>query len=87
MNKKIFPLCCFGLFYVSSCISQENPPEVEIPDQSKFETEIIVDGIEIPWGMDFIKGRPVLHHANDIKVFFFRIFLVGFNKTHSLIGK
>ena len=60
MNKKIFPLCCFGLFYVSSCISQENPPEVEIPDQSKFGTEIIVDGIEIPWGMDFISENELL---------------------------
>ena len=32
----------------SSCISQENPPLIETPDQTKYGTETIVDGIEVP---------------------------------------
>jgi len=54
MKKKFSPLLYLGVFYLTSCISQENPPLIETPDQSKFSTLTIVDGIDVPWGMDFI---------------------------------
>ena len=60
MTKKNFAPLFISVFCVISCISQENPPEVETPDQSKFTTEIIVDGLEIPWGMDFISENEIL---------------------------
>ncbi|MEK9604598.1 MAG: PQQ-dependent sugar dehydrogenase [Flavobacteriaceae bacterium] len=60
MKKKILALLYLAVFYLTSCISQENPPIIETPDQSKFSTSIIVDGIEIPWGMDFITENDLL---------------------------
>ena len=60
MTKNFFAPLFIGVFCVISCISQENPPEVKTPDQSKFSTETIVDGLEIPWGMDFISENEIL---------------------------
>jgi len=60
MKKKISLLLCLGIFYLTSCISQENPPLTETPDQSKYSTVTIVDGIDIPWGMDFISENELL---------------------------
>tara|TARA_B100001057_G_scaffold372227_1_gene376394 strand:- start:971 stop:2092 length:1122 start_codon:yes stop_codon:yes gene_type:complete len=60
MTKNFFAPLLIGIFCVISCISQENPPEVKTPDQSKFTTETIVDGLEIPWGMDFISENEIL---------------------------
>ena len=44
----------------SSCISQENPPLIETPNQTKYGTETIVDGIEVPWGMTFLSEKELL---------------------------
>lgn len=60
MKKKILALLYLAVFYLNSCISQENPPIIETPDQSKFSTITIVDGIDIPWGMDFITENDLL---------------------------
>ena len=60
MKKNFFAPLFIGVFCVISCISQENPPEVKTPDQSKFTTETVVDGLEIPWGMDFISENEIL---------------------------
>ena len=60
MTKNFFVPLFIGVFFVISCISQENPPEVKTPDQSKFTTETVVDGLEIPWGMDFISENEIL---------------------------
>ena len=60
MKKKKFPLLLISIFSLFSCISQENPPEIIIPDQSKFNTVTIVEGIDIPWGMDFISENEFL---------------------------
>ncbi|MGB2165151.1 MAG: PQQ-dependent sugar dehydrogenase, partial [Flavobacteriaceae bacterium] len=49
-----------SIFSLTSCISQENPPEVKTPDQSEFTTETVVEGIDIPWGMDFISENEIL---------------------------
>ena len=55
MENRFLKSLIIGVFSLTSCISQENPPEVKTPDQTKFITETVVDGIDIPWGMDFIK--------------------------------
>lgn len=58
--KNFSALIYLGIFYLTSCISQENPPEIKTPNQSNYSTETIVDGIEIPWGMDFISKNELL---------------------------
>ncbi len=60
MKNNILVLLYTSVFYVTSCISQENPPQVETPDKSKYGTETIVEGIDIPWGMDFISENDLL---------------------------
>ena len=60
MKNYIFFIITITVFFTNSCISQENPPLVSTPDQSKFSTKLIVDGIESPWGMDFISENDFL---------------------------
>ena len=60
MKKNFFAPLLISIFSLTSCISQENPPEITTPDQSKFTTETIVEGIDIPWGMDFISENEIL---------------------------
>ena len=60
MKSYFFLILTTSIFYVTSCISQENPPIIETPDQSKYATELIIDGIDIPWGMDFINEDELL---------------------------
>ena len=60
MKSYFFLILINSIFYITSCISQENPPLIETPDQSKYTTELIVDGIDIPWGMDFINEEELL---------------------------
>ena len=60
MKNYIFFIITITVFFINSCISQENPPLVSTPDQSKFSTKLIVDGIESPWGMDFISENDFL---------------------------
>ena len=60
MRKNFFGPLLISILSLSSCISQENPPEIKTPDQSKFTTETIVEGIDIPWGMDFISENEIL---------------------------
>ena len=59
-EKKIFAPLLISILCLTSCLSQENPPEIITPDQSKFNTLTIVDGIDIPWGMDFISENELL---------------------------
>ena len=60
MKNYFFLILINSIFYITSCISQENPPLIETPDQSMYTTELIVDGIDIPWGMDFINEEELL---------------------------
>ena len=60
MKKNFFAPLLISIFSLTSCISQENPPEVKTPDQSEFTTETVVEGIDIPWGMDFISENEIL---------------------------
>lgn len=42
-----------------SC-AQDNPPFIETPTKIDYTYEVIVDEIDIPWGMDFISEKELL---------------------------
>ena len=47
--KKFSPLItCFIMVMSVACAQQENPPFIEVSDDSEIYLEKIVDGIEIP---------------------------------------
>ena len=60
MENYFLIIISISVLFNNSCISQENPPLIETPDQTKYATELIVDGIDIPWGMDFINETEFL---------------------------
>ncbi len=43
-----------------SCAQTENPPRIELGDESYIYLEKIVDGIDIPWGISFIDNNEFL---------------------------
>ena len=58
---KVFPLFSllfFFAFYVGC--AQDNPPFIENPSEINYTFETIVDGIDIPWGLDFITENDFL---------------------------
>ena len=71
MKNYFFLIVSITVLFTNSCISQENPPLVSTPDQSKFSIELIVDGIESPWGMDFISENDFL--ATEKKGVLYRV--------------
>ena len=60
MKSNLYLTLAILVISFSSCISQENPPLIETPEQTKYGTEIIVDGIEVPWGMTFLSEKELL---------------------------
>ena len=60
MKNYFLIIISISVLFNNSCISQENPPLIETPDQNRYATELIVDGIDIPWGMDFIDETEFL---------------------------
>ena len=49
------------LFFVSniSC-AQENYPPIETPKNIEYTYETIIEGIDVPWGLDFISDKEFL---------------------------
>ena len=43
-----------------SCNAQENTPKISTPARIDYSYEIIVDGLDIPWGMSFIDENDLL---------------------------
>ncbi|MFL2625259.1 MAG: PQQ-dependent sugar dehydrogenase [Candidatus Marisimplicoccus sp.] len=43
-----------------SCAQSENPPKIEIGDESSIYLQKIVDGIDIPWGLSFTSNNSFL---------------------------
>ena len=43
-----------------SCDAQENPPKISTPSRINYSYEIIVDSLDIPWGMSFIDENDLL---------------------------
>lgn len=58
--KKLRPLsliCC--LFFLTSC-AQYHGPEIQNEQSPKYIAKPIIEGIDIPWGMDFISQDEML---------------------------
>ena len=68
-------ISCFIISLNLACAQQENPPNIELSDDSDYYIEKIVDGIDIPWGMTFINNNEflvsnrdgLLYHVNNIE--------------------
>jgi len=59
MKKNISHL--FLLFFIIQIgCAQENPPMIQIPEVMNYSYEIVIDGIDIPWGMAFINQDEFL---------------------------
>ena len=43
-----------------SCSGQENPPKINTPTKTNYSYEVIVDSLDIPWGMSFIDENDLL---------------------------
>ena len=59
MNKHILLACTFLGSIALSC-AQENTPKIETPENPNYTHEVVVEGIDIPWGMDFISSDDLL---------------------------
>ena len=59
MKKKI-TLCLAFLFFFQLSCAQDNPPIIENSKISNYSYEVLVDGINIPWGMAFINVNEIL---------------------------
>ncbi|RZP01968.1 MAG: PQQ-dependent sugar dehydrogenase [Flavobacteriales bacterium] len=57
MNLILY-LIIFGISF--SCAQSENPPKIEIGDESSIYLQKIVDGIDIPWGLSFTSNNSFL---------------------------
>ncbi len=53
MKKKISHIFLFFFILQLGC-AQDNPPIIETPTKINYSYKIVVDGIDIPWGMAFI---------------------------------
>jgi glucose/arabinose dehydrogenase len=59
MKKNISFL--IALFFITQLgCAQDNPPYIETPEQIDYSYEVVVDGIDIPWGMAFINFEEML---------------------------
>ena len=59
--KKINLILYIIIFGISfSCAQSENPPKIEIGDESSIYLQKIVDGIDIPWGLSFTSNNSFL---------------------------
>ena len=59
MKNKISYITLLSFFFQFGCV-QENPPMIENPSKINYSFEIVVDGIDIPWGMAFININEFL---------------------------
>ncbi len=59
--KKFLNLFFVSLFLLNNCSSQEeNPPKAITAINNSYEAKLIIDGLSIPWGMDFINSNDIL---------------------------
>ena len=38
----------------------DNPPLIETPEEQTYSHQVVVDSLEIPWGLDFISENQML---------------------------
>ena len=58
--KKIFFTIALILTTTLSCSAQENQPKISIPNKIDYTYEVIIDSLDIPWGMSFIDESDLL---------------------------
>lgn len=59
------------LFLISIGCAQNNPPFIETPLKKNYTHEIIIDGIDVPWGMAFLNKNELL--VTDISGILYRV--------------
>lgn len=59
MKKNISHVFLLFLIIQIGC-AQENPPIIQIPEVMNYSYEIVIDGIDVPWGMAFINKDELL---------------------------
>ena len=59
MKKNILTLL-ISFFVLQVGCAQENTPMIETPETTNYTYEIVVDGVDIPWGMAFISSNELL---------------------------
>jgi glucose/arabinose dehydrogenase len=59
MKKNILTLL-ISFFVLQVGCAQENTPIIETPETTNYTYEIVVDGVDIPWGMTFISSNELL---------------------------
>ena len=69
MRDYIALILIFILTYIPSCSAQENPPLIKSPEKKEFTYEVIIDGINIPWGFCFINTNKILVTEKSGKLF------------------
>lgn len=53
--KYVSPIVFLFIFLLTvNCNSQKNGPEIQVPSTEKYTYQVLVDGIDIPWGLAFI---------------------------------
>lgn len=73
MKKKINHLLTSFAALSISCNAQENGPKIQSPTNVDYTYEVVVDSIDIPWGLTFLNEKEllvtekagVLYHIND----------------------
>ena len=73
MKNTYFYLILIFLCTGFSCAQSENPPFIELGDESQIYLQKVVDGIDIPWGISFIDEdemfvtdkKGILFHVKD----------------------
>ena len=87
-------ITCFIMVMSVACAQQENPPFIEVSDDSEIYLEKIVDGIEIPWGMVFIdtdeflvtnRDGSLYHVLNGIKTVVNGLPEIDYNRQGGLL--
>ena len=68
--KKFLNLFFVSLFLLNNCSSQEeNPPKIINAININYEAKLIIDGLSIPWGIDFISSNDILITEKSGKLF------------------
>ena len=60
MNKYFYIIILFFSFLYTTFGQKENPPIIFNEDKINYRIDVIIDGIDIPWGLDFISKNEML---------------------------
>ena len=66
-SKGIFLIFLFFLPHINC--AQENIPKIEVPKDINYSYEVVVNDIEIPWGISFISKGEFLVTEQSGKLF------------------